>query len=102
MNIVLGHEVAEALKENYTVLELDTFESNGQPVTAFCVVNEIPLPELPQLEQNKQLHAEFMSQYYQGNYGNCEVIAHGLMGKFNGELDSFYETLMDRVNSTLK
>ncbi len=102
MHIVLGHEVAAGLRENYTVLELDTFETKGQKVTAFCIINEIPLQELPQLEQNKQLHAEFLNQYYQGNYDNCEVIVQGLLGKFNGELDSFYEILIDRINSTLK
>ena len=100
MHIVLGREVADALRENYTVLELDSFETKGQTVTAFCIVNEIPIQELPQLEYNKKLHAEFMSQYYQGNWDNCEVIVQGLKGKFNGELDSFYDIICARLNSS--
>lgn len=98
----MGREVAEHLKINYTVLELETFESNNGPVTTFCVVNEVPVAELPMLEYNKQLHAEFLKEYQAGNFNNCTVIAEGLKGKFNGDLDSFYEVLLDRINSTLK
>lgn len=102
MHIVMGHEVANQLKLNYTVLELETFDSGEQSVTAFCVVNEIPVAELPSLERNKQTHAEFIKEYNQGNFNNCVVIAQGLQGKFNGELDSFYEIILDRINNTLK
>lgn len=102
MHIVMGHEVAEQLKTNYTVLELETFESNKGPVTTYCVVNEVPIAELPMLEHNKQLHAKFLDEYHAGNFNNCVVIAEGLRGKFNGDLDSFYDVLLDRVNNTLK
>lgn len=102
MYIVLGREVADKLDPNYTILELETFESNNTPVTAFCVINEIPVSELPGLDRNKQLHSAFINEYNQGNFNNCVVIAEGLRGKFNGELDSFYEIILDRINSTLK
>lgn len=102
MHIVMGHEVADQLRPNYTVLELETFSTGEQSVTAFCVVNEVPVTELPSLERNKNTHAEFIKEYKQGNFNNCVVIAEGLRGKFNGELDSFYEIILDRINSTLK
>ena len=102
MHIVMGHDVAENLRTNYTVLELETFETGGKPVTAFCVVNEIPVAELPMLEHNKKMHSEFVKEYNSGNFNNCVVIAEGLKGKFNGELDSFYEIILDKINSTLK
>jgi hypothetical protein len=98
----MGTEVADQLRSNYTVLELETFTTGDQPVTAFCVVNEVPVSELPMLEYNKQVHADFIREFNQGNFNNCVVIAEGLRGKFNGELDSFYEIILDRINNTLK
>jgi hypothetical protein len=98
----MGHEVADQLRSNYTVLELETFGNGDNLVTAFCVVNEVPVSELPTLERSKRTHAEFIKEYNQGNFNNCVVIAQGLMGKFNGELDSFYEIILDRINSTIK
>lgn len=102
MNIIVGTEVAESLKVNYTVLELETFTVKDRQVTTYCVVNEIPITELPSLERNKELHAEFINQYTAGNFNNCAVIAEGLRGKFNGELDSFYDVILDKINNTIK
>ena len=102
MHIVMGHEIADQLRSNYTVLELETFSTGDQSVTAFCVVNEVPFAELPSLERNKKTHAEFIKEFNSGNFNNCVVIAEGLRGKFNGELDSFYEIILDRINNTLK
>jgi hypothetical protein len=99
MNIILGREPAEKLKENYTVLELETFEHNGEKVTAFCVVNQVPVMELPSLEQHKKLHETFIAEYNAGNYSFCKDVVEHLIGRFGGELDSFYQTLLDKIAS---
>lgn len=96
MHIIMGSEAAERLKENYTVLELETFEHKGQKITCYCVVDQIPLLELPELDRYKQLHADFIAEYNAGNYEFCKNCAEHLIGKFNGDLDSFYEILMSR------
>lgn len=96
MYIIVGTEAAEKLKENYTVLELETHEKDGKEITAYCVVDQIPIMELPNLEQYKNLHAEFVKEYRKGNRKFCEDAVEHLMGKFNGELDSFYQVLMRR------
>lgn len=96
MYIIVGTEAAEKLKENYTVLELETHEKDGKEITAYCVVDQIPIMELPTLEQYKNLHAEFVREYRKGNRKFCEDAVEHLMGKFNGELDSFYQVLMRR------
>jgi hypothetical protein len=99
MQIILGQEAADALKNNYTVLELETFLKEGEEVKAFCVVTDIPVMELPELEQDKALHAMFVSEYYNGNYQFCLENAFHLKGKFNGELDSFYEEIINRISA---
>jgi hypothetical protein len=93
----VGNEVADGLRNNYTVLELETFNTEQGPVTAYCIVDQIPVVELPMLETHKDLHATFIREFNKGNYGNCEVIVQGLMGKFNGEMDSFYNIILDRI-----
>lgn len=96
MYIIVGTEAAEKLKENYTVLELETHEKDGKEITAYCVVDQVPIVELPTLEQYKNLHAEFIKEYRKGNRKFCEDAVEHLMGKFNGELDSSYQVLMRR------
>lgn len=99
MHIIMGQEAADKLKENYTVLELETFEHNGQSITAFCVVNELPLGELPELEKLKSLHQSFVDAVKDKNYPVCEVLLEKLKGRFNGELDSFYEEIERRIKA---
>lgn len=98
MNIILGKEAADKLKENYTILELETFtRQDGSVVTAYCVVNEITLGELPTLEASKQLHSNFIREYNNKNYKFCQDAVEHLLGKFNGEVDSFYMEILSRI-----
>jgi hypothetical protein len=99
MHIIIGQEAADALKENHTVLELETFEKEGKLVTAFCVVESVPLMELPQLEILKSLHTDFIKAYNRGNYQFCIEHAELLLGKFSGEVDTFYLEILQRINS---
>jgi hypothetical protein len=99
MYIILGREAADALKENHTILELETLEREGKQVTAFCVVNSIPFGELPMLENHKSLHADFIKAYNDGNYKFCIDSFEHLIGKFGGEVDTFYIEILRRINS---
>ena len=99
MNIIFGTEMAKEAQDRYTVLELDTF--NLQPtdkvVTAYCLVDAIPLEEMPAIENLKDLHANLMVEYRKRNWRYCEdAIAH-LTGKWQGELNSFYTELYQRI-----
>ena len=96
MHIIMGKEAAEALKENYTVLELETFYHNGQDITAYCVVDQVPIMELPALESYKQQHSDFIDQLNKKNFKYCVDAAPFLKGRFNGDLDSFYDEIVNR------
>lgn len=99
MYIIAGQDQAERLKENYTVLELETFERDGKAIPTFCVIDaeSMPVLELPELERYKQLHAQFVSEYRKGNYKFCQDLVEHLLGKFGGQLDSFYNTIINRI-----
>lgn len=99
MQIIFSKEAAEKLKEKYLVLELEAIEvGNGQVIEAHCVVpgDKIPLTELPNLEKYIDLHNHFVSAIKRRDYKLCHDIMPHLMGKFGGELDSFYEIVSSR------
>jgi hypothetical protein len=98
MQIILGQEAADALSGNYTVLELETFIKDGQEIKAFCVVTNVPVMELTELEPYKALHSMFVKEYYNGNYEFCLDAAQKLKGRFSGELDSFYDEIINRIS----
>ena len=100
MNIILGKEAAGKLQDSYTVLELETFiRQDGSEVTAYCIVESVPIGELATLLANKQLHDNFVREYNNKNYKYCEDALEHLLGKFNGELDSFYLEIISRIKT---
>jgi hypothetical protein len=98
MNIILGRERAEELRERFTVLELDSIEHpDGKLIEAYCVVSaeKVPLNELPSLEQWIKLHESLVVEYRKGNRNFCTQAIEHLRGKFGGELDTFYDHILD-------
>jgi hypothetical protein len=95
----MGQEIADQLRERFTVLELETFTEDDQEVKAFCVVpaDKIPLGEMTILNQWTDLHANLIKEYYKENYQFCQDAIEHLMGKFGGELDTFYEEILSRI-----
>ena len=100
MNIIFGDAV-KSVPENYTVLELDTIrvESTGQLLTAYCLVDAVPLAEFPRLEQNIQAHSELLNQYRLKNWEFCVNSIELLLGCWNGDLDEFYNSLLNMYDA---
>ena len=99
MNIIFDRAVADSLGEKYLVLQLETLEADGKLVECFCVVpGERLMPvEMPVLNHYKRLHTQMIQELADKNYTYCrEAIGH-LYGKFGGELDSFYQVVLDRI-----
>ena len=97
MHIIFGKH--PELEEKYTVLELDTIcvSDQGAEHTAYCVVENIPLEELPAVDTLKTLHSSLMQEYRNQNWNRCEAIIGQLKGKWGGEMDSFYIELIGRI-----
>jgi hypothetical protein len=97
MNIIFGNE--HNLDNKHIVLELDTirFGNNGPERTAYCVVETVPLQEMPMVENLKELHQTLMMEYRSKNWSACERIIEQLTGMWGGELDSFYVELQTRI-----
>ena len=97
MNIIFGDSVKQ-IPDSYTCLELDTFRVPGSDaMPTWCVVEKIPLNEFPLLDAHKKIHADLIRYYREQQWNYCEQAIQGLMGKWAGELDSFYTDLLQRV-----
>lgn len=103
MHIIFGNEQAAELADKYTVLELDTFQfgQQGPVVTAYCIVESIALGEMLTLQENKTLHQQLITGYQQRHWGRCLELLPMLQGKWNGEIDSFYQDLKSRIEQNI-
>jgi hypothetical protein len=101
MNIIFGRENAEKLREKYTVLDLEKLVVEDKEVEVFCLIpaEKIALPDLPQLEQWIKLHNDFLHGYQTQQYDYCRQCIEHLMSKFGGEVDTFYEEILKRIDA---
>ena len=99
MNIILGNDYAESMREKYVVLELDTIQfAKDQPaITAYCLVEPTALEELTTMSSYIDLHTNLIKNYQLKNWKFCEDALEHLIGRWNCELDSFYRDIEKRV-----
>lgn len=98
MNIIFGDSVND-IPDQYIVLELDTFQStdSDNKVVAYCLVEKLALDEFATMESYKTIHADLIDAYRNQHWNYCEQAIAGLMGRWDGELDTFYSDLLTRV-----
>lgn len=101
MQIIFDKITAASLAQQHTVLELETITKDGVTIDAFCLVpaEKIVLTEMPNLQHNIKMHNEFVTAYKTGNYQLCRDLYKHVMGKFAGEVDTFYEEILKRISS---
>ena len=97
MNIIFGTPAAQQAREKYIVLELDTFQVDQQLTTTYALVEQVSLTEMLSLDQFKELHSNLLVEYRKRNWKYCKDAMEHLQGKWNGELDTFYTVLSDRI-----
>jgi hypothetical protein len=99
MNIILGKDNVDNVSERYIVLELDTLRLSGatEPVTAYCVLDQIALQDIVQLDQWRELHQNLIKNYRLKNWNFCQQAIEHLTGHWQNELDTFYADLSQRV-----
>ena len=101
MNIIFGTEMAKTAQDRYTVLELDTFNlvPTDEIITAYCLVDTIPIQELPSIKSHRDLHANLLVEYRKRNWKYCEDAIEYLTGKWGSEVDTFYSELHQRIQN---
>lgn len=103
MNIVIGEDRAIGLAARYIVLTLDTFRVDAQtdPVKSFCVIETVPIDQLAQIEHWQDLHENLIVNYGKKNWDYCLQAIEHLMGRWNGQVDSFYVNLAARITTQM-
>jgi hypothetical protein len=98
MNVIFG-DARNEIPDGHTVLELDTFRvpDSDQSITAYCLVEKVPLSEFATLENYRKIHEDLIRFYKQRHWDYCEHAIESLMGRWNRELDTFYSDLLLRV-----
>lgn len=104
MNIIFGREHAASLSNNYTVLELDTIcvgESSTE-ITAFCVIETIPILKMPRIDEMKSLHDNLLIEYRARNWNYCIQALEHLKGFWGEDVDTFYNSIEGRINEQIE
>ena len=101
MNIIFGKKNADLLREQYLLLELETFDVAGSPLECYCLIDtgSIPINELNTLRHYTDLHGIFVNNLKNKNYKLCNDLLPHLQGKFGGSLDSFYYVIAERIKT---
>jgi len=101
MQIVWHPEAVQKLSSVHTVLELESFPVNGEMLRAWCIVpaEKIGLDGLASLPALKDLHAKLIEAWKATDHKLCKDIIPHLKGKFGGELDSFYDEILNRISN---
>ena len=100
MHIIMGDENAVLFQEKYTVLKLDTLKLYPEEhlITAYAVIEQIPIQEMPKVESMRNLHENLLINYLKKDWNYCTQAIEYLTGFWNGELDTFYADLQQRIN----
>ena len=99
MNIIFDCPQLEDLKQRHTVLELDSFwlPNIEHPVKSWCVIESVPITEIDTMAHYTALHSELISHYKKKNWKVCQDAIALLIGRWGGELDSFYQHFNERI-----
>jgi hypothetical protein len=97
MQIIFDAKLVSNLSEKYAVLELDTVMQPmmSKPLTLYAVIENITLDDILQLSELKERHQKMMQLYKSGEWEATAELVDLLVGKWNGELDTFYQSVLD-------
>ena len=100
MNIMFEDSITDQIKTKYMLLELDTFYFSkiDKQKTSYCLIESVSIPDLLNIEKNLELHKNLIKNYKLRNWKYCEDALEHLIGKWNGEVDSFYKEITSRIN----
>lgn len=100
---IISQDHVPEIDQRYVVLELDTVidPETKSSKTYYGVVQTLPLGEMPSAHLAADAHRELMAAYKRQDWQFCVSAAKGLRGRWNGEMDSFYDSLLSRLEAIM-
>lgn len=97
--IVLGPVTAERLGNEYFTVELDCIAVKGKKtgVTIFTVFFNPNAGAMPEWVMAREQHNEMLAAYRQQNWDRAVELVNELRGKFDGNMDHYYEIWLERI-----
>ena len=97
--IVLGPTTAERLDNEYFTIELDCIAVKGKKegVTIYTVFYNPSTDQADRWETARKRHNDMLSLYRAQEWDFAKLVITELMGKFDGQLDHYYELWVDRI-----
>jgi len=94
--IVLGPTTAERISDEYFILELDCIAVKGKKegLNIFTTLGRIDELNIPQ--SDIQMHVAMLQLYRQQKFDTAIKFCNDLMGRFNGQMDHYYELWIER------
>lgn len=104
MNIIIEPENLDDFRNKFTVLTLDTIRilPENRLVTAYCVIENMPIAELATVDNKRNLHENLMINYRKRDWNYCTQAIDYLIGAWGGEADSFYMDLKSRIDKYIE
>ena len=100
MMVVMGPQTSQ-LRDRYILLELDTVSDGQCEHTAWCVIDDVPSDQLQQVPDWLNWHDQLMINYRARNWLYCAELLARLKGSWNSQVDSFYDTMWQRVQDLI-
>lgn len=100
MHIILGDDDHLAqLEDKYTLLEVDQVKLDPEEpaIQAYCILENIPVDEIPKLDEFSSLHKKLMENYNKRDWNFCEQALEHLQGRWGGQVDTFYVEIANRI-----
>ncbi len=96
VKIVLGSLTAQQVQDEYFVLPLDCIAVKGKKegVDIYTVLGRIDELNIP--SNDTQMHTAMLELYRQQKFDIAIKFCKDLMGRFNGEMDHYYEAWIER------
>ena len=97
VKIVIGSLTAKQIEEDYFTLELDKIAVKGKKegVNIYTVLCDIK--DSLEYKLAQQRHETMLQLYREMKWKDSANLCHELIGEFNGEMDSYYKMMIERI-----
>ena len=95
--LLVGEPTYEATRDDFFYLKIDDLQVKGKSV-GLSIYTVLPDPgmALPQYEQSREIHDLMHKHYREQDFTRAGEICTLLKGKFDGQMDGYYDMWMER------